>query len=335
MQVARPREAHFTGVGLIAYGAMLQVDPKKPRFTDEGPAPHSAMATADVQCHVEDVDGAPYKITCTNGKPSAITDPNEKRFRDRLEACLHTNVVALSPQMLRDIEASIPKNVELPGTRPAATVPFVSLHVDRHVSKKPAGTAIWEDDCKGVHHPCDPARRWIVGYNPPDPNAKPVETRHESFAGFGPEGYVMYPNVGLPAPLFRGIGVETIYAAPMLEGDKPDPRFVVQRYKDNPFGWEPPPKVSPEAVKETYERLVALDPDRENDATQVAILLDRAVLAYAMRDGTSAKRYVHDLDAWLARHPDALPKYDYAKQGMETLHLLESGKLSITDPCTP
>ncbi len=97
--------------------------------------------------------------------------------------------------------------------------------------------------------------------------------------------------------------------------------------------WEPPPKVSDAATKETYERIVALEPERENDATQIAIYLDRAVLAFALHDGQAGRRYVRDLDAWLARHPNALPSDEYARHGLETLHQLERGALSITDPC--
>jgi hypothetical protein len=185
-----------------------------------------------------------------------------------------------------------------------------------------------------VLHGCDGVPRVPIDYKPDDPKAKNVESRRESFVGFGPNDYAMAPNVSSSqGPIFRGIGVGTIYAAPMLDRDKPDPRFVVQRFAQS--AWEPPTKVSEDAVKETYARIIALDPDRENDATELAIFLDRAVLAYAMRDAAAGKRHVHDLDAWLARHPSALPAYDYAKHGIETLHLLERGALSITDPCVP
>jgi hypothetical protein len=336
MQIARPAEAHFTGVTLVAYGALFQPsDLKELRMTDEGPQPHSAMTVADVRCRAEDVVGTPYKVTCTNGKSSDSSDANEKWFRDRLAACFQTTVVALPPNVLHAIEASIQKGVvpAMPGARPDTTVPFVAVHVDGHFVDKPALIPIIEDECKNLPHPCDPVHRKVVGYQPPDPNAKNRESETHAFVGFGPSGYEVRPFLGLPAPLFRGVAVETIYAAPMLEGDKPDPRFVVQRYAYPPNSWEPPPKVSPEAVKETYARIVAIDPERENDATQLAIHLDRAVLAFAMQDAAPAKKHMQDLDAWLSRHPDALPKYDYAKVGIDRLHLLERGALSITDPC--
>lgn len=336
MQVARPHEASITGVVLVAYGAMFQNgDP--PHMTDEGPTPHSTMTVADVQCRAEDVVGTPYKVTCTNGKASVITDANEKWFRDRLAACFHTTAVALPPNVLRAIEASIQKGIvpAMPGVRPETTVPFVSVHVDGHYVEKPARVAILENECTHVPHPCDPVHQRIVGYEPPDPNAKNRESETHAFVGFGPQGYEVRPFIGLPAQLFRGVGVATIYAAPMLDGGKPDPRFVVQRYAYPPNSWEPPPKVSEAAAQETYTRVAALDPENENEATQLAIFLDRAVLAFAVRDAGAARRHVHDLDAWLARHPTALPDTDYTKHGLETLHLLERGKLSITDPCAP
>ena len=333
MQVARSPEVHFTGVGLLAYGAMLQSG-NQTHMTGEGPAPHSNMDVADVQCQAENVLSSPFKVTCSNGK-SAITDPSGKQFRDRLEACFHTNVVTLPPRVLRAIEASIYKGPvpASPAVRPDTTTPFVSVDVDLHVVSKPNQVPIFENECKDVPHPCDPVFQKIVGYKPADPNAPATETRTHAFVGFGPDGYEVRPFVASPGPIFRAVGVMTIYAAPMLEGDKPDPRFVVQRYAYPPNSWEPPPKVSEATVKEAYARIALLDPDRENDATQVAIYLDRAVLAFAMRDDAAAKRHMHELDAWLAKHPNALPADDYAKRGIETLHLLERGTLSITDPC--
>jgi hypothetical protein len=336
MAIAAPHEAHFTGVGLVAYGAMLQKAGEPPRTTAEGPAPHSNMQIADVLCKAENVRGSPFTVTCSNGKPGSITDAGEKQFRERLDACFHTTAVVLPPATLRAIEASIFKGIVplTPAARPSTAVPFVMVGVDSHVIQKPTEIAIVEDDCKGVNHPCDPVRRRIVGYKPADPNTPATESRAHTFVGFGPDGYEVRPNVGSPGPIFRGVGVKTIYAAPMLDGGKPDTRFVVQRYAYPPLAWEPP-TVSPESLKETYARIVALDPDRENDATQLAIFLDRAVLAFAMHDGVAGPRHVRELDAWLAQHPKALPADDYAKQGLETLHVLARGELSITDPCAP
>jgi hypothetical protein len=333
MQVARPAEASFTNVILVAHGAMLQTGDKL-HTTDEGPAPHSTMAVANVQCRAEDVVGSAFKVTCSNGKPSVITDAAEKEFRDRLAQCFVARPVDLPPRTLRALEATIQKGTTpmAPAVRPETTTPFVNVDVDLHIVAKPPLVPIYESECKNVPHPCDAVRLEVVGHHPADPNAKNIESQQHTFVGFGPDGYEVRPLVGSPGPIFRGIGVETIYAAPILEGGKPDVRFVVQRF--GPLAWEPPTKVSEDAVKETYARIAAIDPERENDATQIAIFLDRAVLAFAMRDERAAKRHLHELDAWLARHADALPKYDYAKRGLETLHMLERGALSITDPCT-
>ncbi|HEY2365435.1 MAG TPA: hypothetical protein VGH87_03575, partial [Polyangiaceae bacterium] len=114
MQVARPAEASFTNVILVAHGAMLQTGDKL-HTTDEGPAPHSTMAVANVQCRAEDVVGSAFKVTCSNGKPSVITDAAEKEFRDRLAQCFVARPVDLPPRTLRALEATIQK-----GTTPMA-----------------------------------------------------------------------------------------------------------------------------------------------------------------------------------------------------------------------
>jgi hypothetical protein len=339
MQIARPTYAAFTNAILVAYGAMIQSDTGwdsagfalRPRTIDQSLlAPRSVVPITDVECRVEDVVGSPFKATCSNRRPRAVTDETEKAFRDRFAACFRASTVDLPPQALYTIEASIHKGALLPGAKPTSTTPFITLAVDAHIVEKPPLVPIYDESCAKVLHGCDGVPRVPIGYQPPDPAAKNVESQTHVFAGYGPEGYEVLPNVPPPGALFRPIGVGTIYAAPMLAGEKPDPRFVVQR-----FPWEPPTLVSEAAVKETYDRIAALDLERENDATRTAIFFDRAVLAYALRNGEAGRRHMQDLDAWLARHPDALPNYDYAKHGLETLHLLARGALTVTDPCAP
>ncbi len=125
-----------------------------------------------------------------------------------------------------------------------------------------------------------------------------------------------------------------LYAAPMVAHDRPDPRFVVQRFAYPSGSWEPPPSVSVEASKETLARIAAIALEREDTTVQLALVLDRAVLAYALGDADAGKRYVGELDAWMEAHPNATvaPALDMPHT-LETLRALASGGFSPSDPC--
>lgn len=333
VEIARAAEVHFSMTGIAFYGAMIQTHdgfddhgrPLHPTPRDTAFAPGSTVSIASAACTIERLTGKPNRTVCAAHASHAEADADEARFLARVNACFHVAPIALSAPALRTLEASTT-------TRPESSAPFVTVAITSRTTELVPVAPYVYDGCKNVGHPCDPGPRHIVDVTPVDPSkaiAHVVE-RHD-FAAYGPQGYT-FATQGGPYPL---TGTALLYAAPMLVGDRPDARFVVQRYAYPPNAWEPPPSVSVDASRETLSRLAALAIDHENETVQLALVLDRALLAYAIGDDAAGKRYVTELDAWTATHPRAFATATQLDMShtVETLRTLASGGFSVKDPC--
>jgi len=319
--VAATPIVEFTGADLALYGAMMQ-----PGTLDTDLAPGSAVGVAEITCHVDTV-AHPRTIACANAAPAANAGPEETELRARLSACLRPKRVALAPSELRALEASVPAGGIVPSARPRSRAAFVLLVVDSRERKEVPmeSLAIWGG--------MDPPR--VVGWRKPDPADANKTVQRRTFVEWGPHDFVYVTGNAMPAPLFRRVATPVLYAAPKLPGGKPDLRFVVHRFHDNPYSYEPPPRVSEAESKAAYERLSTLSLDGEDARVQLAIVLDRAVLAYAIGDARAGAARTSELDAWLATHD---PKLEgWAASEMErtlgTLHALSRGGYRVEDPC--
>lgn len=326
VEIARTTPVSFTETGIAFYGAMLPSrdgwDPYgralHPLPVSSDLAPGSVVTFANVACTTTLVGGkAPTTCASKTGEGS---------FVDRLNACFRVKTIGVSAPALRAFEAT-PAT-----TRPESPAQFVTVDLlTRQTEIIPFAPVVTVDDgCKNVPHPCDPGPRHIIDVVPTNPSktlTRVVETR--SFTAYGPQHQTLPTGV----TVFPRTSTPVAYGAPMLAGGRPDPRFVVRRNAYPINSWEPPPSVSVETSKETLARIAPMALDREDEGVQLALVVDRAVLAYAIGDGESGKRYVRELDAWILAHPKAVEGVYGMPHTLETFHTLVAGGFTTSDPC--
>jgi hypothetical protein len=85
--------------------------------------------------------------------------------------------------------------------------------------------------------------------------------------------------------------------------------------------------------REVLTLMESMKLDKEGDTTQLANLVDRAVLAFQIHDEKKGAAYAKDLDAWLAAHPSVERSADL-EAARATFASIAKGTLRTTDPCT-
>jgi hypothetical protein len=306
---------------LIRYWAATFDDAKRVPITPDF-SPGSAVTQTDIECDVEHVETKPPKATCTARAAGTQTSPAEAWFRDRFAACFRVARVAPAPATLRALERELlpARSEPLVPRRWAFRTSFATVSVHVHETEHLLiGPHVTPPACD-LMHPC------VAGSVParvaPAPNITQVVDKRW-FMAYGPRGYLFEGTIS-PANLFPETGSNAVYVLPELADRRGsyalDARFALD---------ERDPRAA-------HDRLASLAIEHEEPAVRLALVVDRAVLAYKMGDLAEGKQRTRELEAFLARPHADLPEYARAEfeRTRALLAALGRGEYRLSDPCT-